>query len=319
MQAIRLANTLDLSHEEWLTYRRQGISGTDVGAICEVDKWRSPITVYLEKTGQIPKREENEAMYFGQLLEEVVAKEFTKRTGYKIQRSNAILQHPENKWAIGSIDRLILDPERGNGILEVKTASEYVKKEWENENIPESYQLQLQWYLYITGLTWGAFAVLIGGNKFQYKMVERDEEVIDLAVKICRNFRENHLLTGIPPLVDGSEASTDLLNRMYPEGEADSKTVLPDEAEELIIKWEQANQDMEEAEKRKQEAENRLKALIGEHEIGVTPEHTVTWKNISRHIIDTKALKAAHPDIYKQFTRRSISRRFRLNKTGGII
>ncbi|HZG70636.1 MAG TPA: YqaJ viral recombinase family protein [Chondromyces sp.] len=310
MKAIRLASTLDLPHEEWLTYRRRGISGTDVGAICGVDKWRSPIAVYLEKTGQVPKREENEAMYFGRLLEEVVADEFAKRTGYKIQRSNAILQHPENEWAIGNIDRLILDSERGNGVLEVKTASEYVKKEWEDGNIPEAYQLQLQWYLYITDLKWGAFAVLIGGNKFQYKMIERDQEIIDLLIKICKNFWENHLLAGIPPLVDGSEASADLLNRMYPEGEADSKVVLPDEAEELIIQWEQANEDMEEAEERKRKAENRLKALIGEYEVGITPEHTVTWKNVSRHTIDTKALKAAHPDIYKQFVKPSRSRRF---------
>jgi putative phage-type endonuclease len=310
MQAIRLVNTTDLSMEEWLSWRRQGIAGSDVGAICGVDKYKSAIAVYLEKTGQVAEREDNEAMRFGRLLEEVVADEFSRRTGYKLQRRNAILQHPEKEWVLGNIDRLILDAERGNGILEIKTASEYVRKEWEEGDIPEAYQLQLQWYLYITGLTWGAFAVLIGGNTFRYHIVERDDELIYLAVQICEYFWHHHVLARIPPLPDGSEKTAELLTRMYPEGEVDSTTVLPDEAEELVAQWEQAERDIQEAEQRKRKAENRLKALIGHHEIGLTPTHRVTWKNIARRTVDVKALKEKRPDIYKQFIRPAVSRRF---------
>jgi putative phage-type endonuclease len=310
MQAIRLVNTTDLSMEEWLSWRRQGIAGSDVGAICGVDKYKSAIAVYLEKTGQVAEREDNEAMRFGRLLEEVVADEFSRRTGYKLQRRNAILQHPEKEWVLGNIDRLILDAERGNGILEIKTASEYVRKEWEEGDIPEAYQLQLQWYLYITGLTWGAFAVLIGGNTFRYHIVERDDELIYLAVQICEYFWHHHVLARIPPLPDGSEKTAELLTRMYPEGEVDRTTVLPDEAEELVAQWEQAERDIQEAEQRKRKAENRLKALIGHHEIGLTPTHRVTWKNIARRTVDVKALKEKRPDIYKQFIRPAVSRRF---------
>jgi putative phage-type endonuclease len=310
MQAIRLVNTTDLSTEEWLSWRRRGITGSDVGAICGVDKYKSAIAVYLEKTGQAVEREDNEAMHFGRLLEEVVADEFSRRTGYKLQRRNAILQHPEKEWVLGNIDRLILDAERGNGVLEIKTASEYVRKEWEEGDIPEAYQLQLQWYLYITGLTWGAFAVLIGGNTFRYHIVERDDELIYLAVQICEHFWHHHVLARIPPLPDGSETTAELLTRMYPEGEADSTTVLPDEAEELIAQWEQAERDIQEAEQRKRKAENHLKALIGRHEIGLTPAHRVTWKNIARRTVDVKALKEKRPDIYKQFVRPAVSRRF---------
>ncbi|WP_170230195.1 YqaJ viral recombinase family nuclease [Aneurinibacillus danicus] len=310
MQAIRLVNTTDLPRDEWLAWRRQGISGSDVGAICGVDKHKSAIAVYLEKIGQDVEREDTEAMHFGRLLEEVVAEEFTRRTGYKLQRCNAILQHPEKEWVMGNIDRLILEPERGNGILEIKTASEYMRKEWEENGIPEAYRLQLQWYLYITGLTWGAFAVLIGGNTFHYQIVKRDDELIALSVQICEHFWHNHVLTGIPPLPDGSEAAADLLASMYPEGEADSVTVLPDEAEELITRWEQASRDIEEAEERKREAENRLKALIGRHEIGITGEHRVSWKNISRRTVDVKALKEKRPEIYEEFIRPTTMRRF---------
>ncbi|WP_205628713.1 hypothetical protein, partial [Acinetobacter baumannii] len=68
---------------------------------------------------------------------------------------------------------------------------------------------------------------------------------------------------------------TELIAAMYPEGEADSVTVLPDEAEELITKWEEAERDIEEAEVRKREAENRLKALIGRYETGLTGDRRI--------------------------------------------
>ncbi|MGQ7158114.1 YqaJ viral recombinase family protein, partial [Escherichia coli] len=72
------------------------------------------------------------AAYFGNVLEEVVAKEFAKRTDLKVQRSKAILQHPEYPWMLANVDRLIVGEKIG---LECKTASEYLKKEWEDEEL----------------------------------------------------------------------------------------------------------------------------------------------------------------------------------------
>ena len=63
--------------------------------------------------------------YFGNVLEEVVAQEFAKRTGLKVQRRNAILQHPAYPWMLANVDRLIVGERIG---LECKTASEYLKK-----------------------------------------------------------------------------------------------------------------------------------------------------------------------------------------------
>ena len=58
-------------------------------------------------------------------MEEVVAKEFYKRTDLKVQRRNAILQHPEYPWMLANVDRLIVGDRVG---LECKTTSEYLKR-----------------------------------------------------------------------------------------------------------------------------------------------------------------------------------------------
>lgn len=92
MQAKVLVNTLNMDHTQWL----QAIGGSDVSAIAGLNKWKSAVQVFFEKTQAIEKEDvQSESAYFGNVLEEVVAKEFSKRTDLKVQRRNAIWQHPE--------------------------------------------------------------------------------------------------------------------------------------------------------------------------------------------------------------------------------
>lgn len=73
-----------MTHNEWLEDRRKGIGGSDVGTILGLNKWKSPYQLWLEKTGQVELDESNsEPAYWGNVLEEIVAKEFTERTGKK--------------------------------------------------------------------------------------------------------------------------------------------------------------------------------------------------------------------------------------------
>ena len=45
----RLISTVDLPKEEWLRYRKLGITGTDAGAICGMNPFRSAFEVYQDK------------------------------------------------------------------------------------------------------------------------------------------------------------------------------------------------------------------------------------------------------------------------------
>lgn len=76
--------TKDMSRSEWLQERAKGIGGSDAGIILGVNKFRTPFELWLEKTGQVePQETDNEAIYWGNQMENVVAKEFEKRTGKK--------------------------------------------------------------------------------------------------------------------------------------------------------------------------------------------------------------------------------------------
>src|SRR5690606_17643309 len=95
------------------------------------------------------------------------------------------------------------------------------------------YIVQVQHYMAVTGAKAWWLAVLIGGQRFVHKRIERDDELIQQLIEIERDFWENHVLANVPPELDGSPASTELVKRMYPQ--ATLPTIdLPSQASELI-------------------------------------------------------------------------------------
>lgn len=308
MQAHSLVQTVDMSREEWLEARRQGIGGSDVSAIAGLNKWKSPVAVYLDKVGQSPLEDTaGEAAYWGNVMEDIVAQEFSMRTGLKVRRRNAILKHPEHEFMFANVDRLIIGKKEG---LECKTASEYLKGDWEDEEIPAAYLLQIQHYMAVTGYKAWHIAVLIGGNKFIHKRIERDEELISYLIQIEKDFWENHVLKEIPPAFDGSDASVDLLKALYPKSEPDSEINLPSEAETLIDALDQLKDDLKELQIKEKEYKNKIKDFMGTTEKAFAGTRKVTWKSASVTRIDSKRLKAEHPELYKQYSNTTSERKF---------
>ena len=92
------------NHEEWLNARKKGIGGSDASVILGFNPWKTPFELYIEKTSGEIREVDNEAVYWGNVLEDIVAEEFTKRTGKKVRRRNQIFKHKEYDWMIANID-----------------------------------------------------------------------------------------------------------------------------------------------------------------------------------------------------------------------
>ena len=116
----RLISTLNLSKEDWLRYRKCGITGTDAGAILGLNPYRSAFQVYHDKISDTIENIDNEAMRQGRDLEDYVAQRFTEATGLKVRRANAIYQSEEHPLLLADFDRLIVGQKAG---LECKTVS----------------------------------------------------------------------------------------------------------------------------------------------------------------------------------------------------
>jgi putative phage-type endonuclease len=275
-----LVPTKNMDKEVWKGCRRRGIGGSDVAGILGLSRFKSPMSVYLDKIGELPDSEPGEAAYWGTIHEPAIASEYAKRhPEAKIQRKNAILQHPEYPFMLANIDRYILDPKRGRGVLEIKTASEWLRGKWEDDHVPDEYMLQLQHYLAVTGLEWGAFAVLIGGNTYKEAEVTRDQELIDGLIHIESEFWKC-VEAKTPPPIDGSPVSADLLTKLYPDSNGEI-IQFPETYGSVFDELDKAKADLEDAEARKADAENKIKGFMGENEIGLCASHKVTWRTIN--------------------------------------
>jgi len=307
MQSNVLVSTQEMSKDRWLEYRKQGIGGSDVAAVCGLSKWKSPMALWMEKTGQVEPDPAGEAAYWGTIMEPIIRDEFTARTGFPVNEVKAILQHRRFDFMQANLDGTVIYPERGEGIFEAKTAGTYSAAEWEN-GIPDAYSLQVQHYMAVTGLNFACVAVLIGGSKFLWRLIERDEAVIDLIIQIESRFWQL-VEQKIPPEIDGSKASVELLNRLYPDSQKAS-IELPQEALELITQYEAAQAEEKRITEVKDLAANKLKAMLESNETGQIGGRLVGWKNVKGERFDSKALKVEHPDLYSQYLRESSYRRF---------
>ena len=159
MSAKMLVKTADLSRAVWLRYRTMGIGGSDVSVIAGINPYRSVYQLWLEKTGQTePAERDNEYTHFGTILEPVVRKEFTARTGLKVRQKHMILQSEEHPFMLANLDGVInLDGKMC--IFEAKTASAYKLDDWQSD-IPPEYMLQVQHYMAVTGAAKTYIAVL---------------------------------------------------------------------------------------------------------------------------------------------------------------
>lgn len=292
---------------EWLKERQCGIGGSDVGAILGVNKYKTPFEVYLEKTEPITEvGEQSESAYWGDQFEEVVAKEFEKRTGKKVRRDRKHYKHKDYPFMVANIDRRVVGE---NAILECKTANQFLANEWEENEIPASYLVQVQHYLVVTGAEVGYIAVLIGGQRFVWKKVQRDEELIQMIIEAEKNFWKM-VQDKTPPAFDGSSAAEKYLSEKYSSAEVGKFEELGLEYKDKIKKYFELKDQKDLLDTQIKEIENQIKFELKDAESGFAPGYSISWKNVSSNRVDSKKLKVEYPDIYKEVLKESKSRRF---------
>jgi len=302
--------TLGMSRDDWLRERQKGIGGSDASAILGFNPWKSPFELYIEKTSDVVQEIDNEAIHWGNVLEDVVAQEFSRRTGKKVRRRNQIFKHKEHDWMIANIDRDVVGE---RALLECKTTNAFNRDQWEGDDIPPAYMCQLQHYMAVLDYEKAYIAVLIGGQKFVWKEIDRDDEFIELMIEHEKDFWENHVLKEVPPEIDGSKSASELLKQMYPEDNGETIT-LNDDAEMLIEAIESIKAEVKEKQSLQKEYENKLKLMIGEAEKGVTPRYEVIHRTIMSNRLDARKLRQELPDIAEKYTNQSSYRRMTIKE-----
>lgn len=217
--ALKLVKTQDLSRDDWLSVRRTGIGGSDAAATVGLNPYTSALELWMEKTGRadgLPHADPNDTTsptYWGTLLEPIVAASYTKQTGNRVRRVNAVLRHPTIPWMLANLDREIVGVPDVQ-ILECKTAGEFGSRLW-RDGVPEYVQIQVQHQLAVTGKQAAHVAVLLCGQALEVHRIERDDALIGRLIELEARFWR-FVESDTPPPADGSESADRALRHLYP-------------------------------------------------------------------------------------------------------
>ena len=308
---IKKISTVDMSHEQWLEQRRKGIGGSDASSIIGLNPWSSPYTVWADKLGKLPEKEDSEAMRLGRDLEYYVAERFTEATGKKVRRENAILYNSDYPFAHANVDRMVVGEDAG---LECKTTSVLNLKRFKNGMYPDNYYVQCVHYMMVTGCKKWYLAVLVLGKEFKYFEIERDEAEIEALAKSEEAFWE-YVKTQTPPMTDGTEATTKTISAIYTESNDDTVGLFAYERD--LAEYMALSAQIKALEERKNEVVNKVKVFMNEAGKGESDRYKVSWTGYEKNTFDAKKFASDHKDMeLSKYYKKSFVRTFRVTEKG---
>ena len=313
-RVIYLRKILDKSNmtdEDWQAYRekQKGIGGSDVATILGLNPYKTPFTLWLEKTGQIePPVLNNEYIEWGNILEPVIREKFAKETGFEVYENPWVMQHQIHDFMVANIDGEVIDPqfEGKPGVLEIKTAGERMRDQWE-EGPPNHYMLQIQHYLAVLDYDYAYVAVLIGGNSFKYFLIERDDYIIDQVIQAEAEFM--HLVeNNIAPEISGHEADSKYLAEAFPEDNGEIGE-LSDTLEMYAEHYFSLLEQIKDLQKEADDIKNLIKLEMKDFRILKSDTIRVNMPTIKKVTFNTKQFELDHPNLYEKYKNKESSYR----------
>jgi len=287
------------SRRDWLLTRRTGIGGSEASILAGLSKNTSTTELWMDKTDQLPliiNEYPSEAAEMGALQEPIVRDRFARIHDLSVEIVGTYRSR-EWPWMIANPDGYCSD---GAG-YEGKTCHQYAAHKWAKGQTDDHAELQAQWCMAVTGLDRWHVAVLIGGQHNEYRLIERDDELIEVLVDVSQRFWLDHVKTGEAPEWDGSDAATKFLAERYPTSLGGDVDVDPDERDDILLIREKTAASAKAAAADEDALKNRVRGLIGDGErLMCGDQEIATWRNTGKFL--EKRFRAQHPDLAADYT-----------------
>lgn len=280
--------------QSWLEARKPLLTASDAANVLGVG-YVSPLALWMQKTGRTAEEElspeTRRRFAAGHALEPVVSAEAERELGVTLVDPGpfTLYRRPSIGWMAATPDRLVLrdgdalptlSPAK---LVELKTIHPRAAAKWEGIDgvePPLGYLAQVQHQLATLGIEEGWLVGMVGlGERLLIVPVVADPDFQGELLAAEQRFMEL-VKADIPPDVDGSESAAKALKALYHAEEPGKVVYLEPE----LLAWHDqlanAKETLKLAEERKTEAENHIKAALGDAEAGELAGAGViyTWK-----------------------------------------
>lgn len=297
-----LMNDISSNRDEWLKLRSKTVGSSEISTIVGLNKWDTPLKLWMRKTGREDAIEDNDAMRLGRMLESFIGEKFARDNEKFVAPANILLSHEVHDSFTASPDFWILDedkpdthsfdPANISGVVECKNVNYRLLEEWEDGNCPNHAQIQLQWQLGVTGLSGGYVAGLVGAqvNNFYSRHFEADAKIIDNLFESAYCFLEM-VKSDTPPQAVASDRKTVEDNMKL----NNSFVRLPESAVSLLSKYLDVSLErkgIEETLKKEKDIENsyrvQLETMLGDSSVGIVGDYFIQAKRVHKgsYVVD---------------------------------
>lgn len=297
---------------DWLELRKKYIGGADAAAVCGLNEFQSPYSLWCEKCGIAPEFSGNLRTEVGSFLEDFIAKRFEQETGKKVRRNNFSLINSDFPWGICDLDREIIGE---SALLECKCVNELSLKHYANGDYPSRFFVQCMHYLGVTGFEKAYLAVLIGtGRDFKIFEIERDENEIAALMGMEKQFYE-YMTTNTPPPIDGTESTREALRAQNTEETQEQEPEPADlsDKKQMLDTLMEIESAIKQMEGQRDAIKNQLIQFMGDAWRGNCEGYRISYKPSSRKTFDWKKMHKERPEIeLDAFFKVSVTRTLRI-------
>lgn len=332
---VVIVSTENLSEADWLEYRRKGIGGSDAAAVMGLSPFCTTRDLYYDKTGIKPAIENEQnwvAKEVGHLLEDLVARIFSRKTGLRVYQVKKMFSHPDYPFMLADVDYFVEMPDGGTGILECKTTNYNAQDKWADGTVPVNYELQGRHYMAVMNVNTVFFACLYGNNEneFIYRHMERDLDYETDLIEQEKYFWEEYVMAGVePPYTESGDLVLESIRRHYGNADTSASAVKLDIAyAKNIERYLSLRDEKLELDGKVKKLEDEMKSLYAPivDIMGIScaaicksgkTEYAVSYKPSYRTGIskdNIEKLEVAYPSIYEGFVSITESRRFSVKK-----
>jgi putative phage-type endonuclease len=310
----------DEERTKWLENRTNSIGGSEIGSIAGYNKYGSALTVFNDKLGLGKKFEGNIHTVFGNrmepLIREWIQEDFQKETNIKINTYEypfmmvdkdieyfsanidgiGILEADYTYWENRDTAEIKYIPAGEMFGLEIKTGSEFLKKMWAGEEIPDSYYCQCQWYMGVTGLKYFLIIYLLG-KEVKWKVVPRNDDDIKALRNVGQEFWNNHILPEIPPNPTGNPKETEDINYQQNLSDDDEVNI----SKNKLTHYKKVSDEIKELETEKERLKQEIFLEMGNSKKGSDGIFKISRFEVKRENMDQKRFKELYPATYAEF------------------
>lgn len=202
------------------------IGPSEIAVLFGLSPYKSLYQLWHEKAGNIEPEDLSNNLYvqYGKIMQEPICHWFCEKNGLAPTvyfKEGDILHDPTISGLAGTPDYYVeiadvdkISPEMevflksGEGVLEVKTTGQESYKKWKHDGPPMSYQLQLQTYMGLSNLKWGALAIAADRELLQPFVYEFKPQAYEAIKKAVADFWQS--------IKDGKEPDPTDSDKMQP-------------------------------------------------------------------------------------------------------